>query len=188
MITLTILAVFMSIYLNSHAQSNDVCVTKEELKLYNLLNEYRKAKGLSKIDLSESLTFVAQTHVKDLTDNKPAKGSCNMHSWSDKGNWTACCYTRDHAKAQCMWDKPRELTTYKGDGFEISYGTSGYPVSAEGALSGWKSSSGHNSVIINEGIWKDMNWTAIGVGIYGGYAVVWFGTQKDSEGVAVKCK
>ncbi|MEA3497116.1 MAG: CAP domain-containing protein, partial [Bacteroidota bacterium] len=67
-------------------------LTEEELKLYNLIIEYRQEKKLPPIPLSPSLTIVAQTHVKDLADNNPDKGRCNTHSWSDKGKWTSCCY------------------------------------------------------------------------------------------------
>ena len=157
-------------------------LSDEELKLYTMINDYRNSKGLNNIPISESLTFVSQTHVRDLANNKPDQGNCNMHSWSNKGKWTACCYTNDHRKAQCMWDKPSELTSYKGNGYEISHGAPGYPnheVTAESALNGWKRSSGHNAVIINQGIWRDIDWSAIGIGIYKNYAVVWFGKEKD---------
>lgn len=168
---------------------SDVCISKEELKLFKLISEYRKSKGLKEIPFSKSLTFVAQTHVRDLENNSPAQGNCNMHSWSDKGNWTPCCYTSDHAKASCMWDKPKELTNYKGNGFEISSGGSGnYIITAEAALKSWKGSNGHNAVIINLGIWKNSPWQAIGIGIYGSYAVVWFGKLKDPEGPPFLCK
>jgi uncharacterized protein YkwD len=46
-------------------------------------------------------------------------------------------------------------------------------------LESWKGSPGHNAVILNEGIWSDSNWKAIGVGIYKGYAVIWFGEEPD---------
>ena len=158
-------------------------LSNEERELYNLINQYRNSKGLTNIPLSKSLTFVAQTHVKDLVNNSPNRGSnCNMHSWSNKGNWTPCCYTSDHVRAECMWDKPSELTSYKGYGYEISHGAPGYPnhvITAESALNGWKRSSGHNAVIINQGIWRGANWQAIGVGIYKNYAVVWFGKERD---------
>ena len=153
-------------------------LSNEETELYNLIMQYRYSKGLTKIPLSKSLTFVAQAHVKDLENNKPDVGNCNMHSWSNKGSWTPCCYTDDHARSQCMWDKPSELTSYKGYGYEISYGGSG-SATAIRALNGWKSSPGHNAVIINQGIWNDNNWQAIGIGIYKGFAVVWFGQEKD---------
>ena len=158
-------------------------ISNEETELYNLIMQYRYSKGLPKIPLSKSLTFVAQTHAKDFVNNRPDNGSfssgCNGHSWSNKGNWTACCYTSDHARAECMWSKPSELTSYKGNGYEISYRTFGI-ATAEGSLNGWKGSPGHNAVIINQGKWHDNNWQAIGIGIYQGYACVWFGEERDN--------
>lgn len=155
-------------------------LTNEEQKLYNLLMEYRRSHNLPAIPLSKSLTFVAQTHVKDLQNNQPDKGSCNMHSWSNNGNWSACCYTSDHAKASCMWNKPKELTSYTGNGFEIAYSMSNGARAYE-AINGWKTSSGHNQVMINKGIWKTSTWKAVGIGVYGNYAVVWFGDLTDNS-------
>lgn len=157
----------------------DVSLSAEEWKLYRMINEYRARFNLKKIPLSRSLTYVAQVHVWDLNANKPAKGKCNMHSWSSKGNWTACCYTSDHAEAGKMWNKPSELTNYTGNGYEISHGAYGFSVTAKSALSGWQNSSGHNNVITNKRIWADSDWKAIGIGLVDGYAVVWFGTEED---------
>ena len=160
-------------------------LSDEELKLYTMINDYRNSKGLKNIPISKSLTFVAQTHARDLVNNKPYMGAnCNSHSWSNKGDWTPCCYTSNHARAKCMWDKPRELTSYKGNGFEIATGYLSEPefkITAETALQSWKGSSGHNSVIINQGIWHKHKWNAIGIGIYKGFAVVWFGKEKDKN-------
>ncbi|MEZ4775381.1 MAG: CAP domain-containing protein [Bacteroidia bacterium] len=159
-------------------------LSDEEKNLYTLIMEYRKEKGLPSIPLSASLTYVAQTHARDLVDNKPDVGNCNAHSWSSNGNWTACCYTPDHAQAELMWSKPRELTAYQGDGFEIACGSndccSDFEMTADYALQSWKKSSGHNAVIINQGIWNDQ-WNAIGIGLYKGFAVVWFGNEFDNE-------
>ena len=166
----------------------DVCLSVEERKLLNLINQYRASKKLPAISASKSLTFVAQTHARDSQNNSPDKGNCNLHSWSGKGTWTSCCYTSDHRRAKCMWDKPRELTNYKGNGFEISSGASGFNMNAEAALKSWKGSSGHNNVIISHGMWKNPPWKAIGVGIYGGYAHVWFGHAADKEGNPENCK
>jgi uncharacterized protein YkwD len=146
-------------------------LSQEEQSLYNLIMQYRKTKNLPPIPLSPSLTIVAQTHAHDLADNNPDQGRCNLHSWSNKGSWSACCYTDDHAKAQCMW--------YKGNGYEISAWSSD-DISASKALDLWKSSPGHHAVIINSGIWNS-SWQAIGIGIYGGYALVWFGNEPDSQ-------
>lgn len=153
-------------------------LTQEETKLYTIIMEYRAEQGLPNIPISVALTQVAKIHAKDLHDNKPDSGNCNMHSWSNKGEWTPCCYTSDHAKAKCMWDKPKELTNYTGNGFEIAYWSSA-GAGATGALSSWKRSRGHNTVIVNKGIWKTHPWKAIGIGIYGDYAVVWFGEEED---------
>ncbi|MFM7234380.1 MAG: CAP domain-containing protein [Flavobacteriales bacterium] len=152
-------------------------MTSEEQALFDLIMNYRKTKNLPSIPFSPSLTIVAQTHAKDLAENNPDQGRCNLHSWSGKGNWSQCCYTDDHAKAQCMWNKPSELTSYSGNGYEISAWSS-EDITAEEALSMWKSSPGHHACVINSGIWKQP-WQAMGVGIYQGYALVWFGNEVD---------
>ena len=181
------LIIILAFSILNKAESQNTCISKEEKRLYDLINEYRAENGLGKIPLSLSLTIVAQAHVKDLQDNKPEGGACNLHSWSNKGKWKACCYTDDHAKASCMWDKPKELTKYQSYGFEIS--CQGLETDkALSAINMWKSSSAHNAVIINEGIWKTSEWKAIGIGIYGDYAVVWFGKETDSEGSQENCK
>src|SRR5687767_8026143 len=78
--------------------TTEVCLNAEEKKLYDLIMEYRKSKKLPPIPLSTKLTLVAQTHARDLADHHEfePKSKCNPHSWSDKGNWTPCCYTNDH--------------------------------------------------------------------------------------------
>ncbi len=163
-----------------------VCLTAEEMKLVEAINTYRRGKGLPTLQATKSLSYVAKTHAADLADNRPASGMCNMHSWSNAGPWSSCCYTSDHAKAQCMWKKPQELSDYKGSGFEISAGGSGGIDSAT-ALRVWQGSSGHNAVMVNQGMWSRA-WNAFGVGIKGGYAVAWFGNEADPMGNAELCK
>mgnify|MGYP001590513518 FL=1 len=158
---------------------------EEEAKLYKLISNYRASKGLEEISLSPSLTFVAQTHAKDLALNIPLKGKCNAHSWSDQGDWEVCCYTSHHNNSNCMWDKPAELTSYKSAGYEIAARLltkdQTFKITAEEALDGWKKSSGHKQVILNISKWKSKRWQAIGIGIYNGAACVWFGEEKDSN-------
>lgn len=162
-------------------------LSAEEKALYDALMDYRREKGLSDIPLSPSLTYVAQWHVRDLSHARPSNpSSCNLHSWSDEGPWEACCYTSDHARSSCMWNKPRELTGYSGDGYEIAHGYmgdayAGNDVTAEGSLKGWKSSQLHDQVICNKGIWEKVSWKAVGVGIYRDFAVVWFGRVADDQ-------
>lgn len=154
-------------------------LSSDEQELFRLIMEYRASKGLPKVALSQSLTLVAQLHSKDLSENRPDQGECNGHSWSNKGEWTACCYTSDHAQASCMWDKPKELTRYKFPGYEISC-VGGASLSPSIALDTWKKSKHHNAVIVNRDIWE-APWKAIGIGMYKGYATVWFGHEPDTN-------
>jgi hypothetical protein len=163
------------------------------MELYNLITKYRSAHKLPAIPLSKSLTQVAKEHAKDLAVNRPDTANCNPHSWSGKGKWKGCCYTPDHKQAQCMWDKPKEIAGYGGMGFEIAYFSgleNGKPaeVDVQDALKTWQASPGHNPVLINSGKWKDAQWKAIGIGIYGGYVCVWFGEETDPKGYAELCK
>ncbi len=168
------------------------CVTQTEVELFKLINEYRAQKGLPAVKLSASLSYVARTHSQDQTENYKKSSRCNMHSWSNKGKWSSCCYTEDHKKASCMWDKPRELTNYTGDGYEISFwSTYTYDspkAAAKAILDGWKKSPHHNEVIINKSIWKNTSWQAMGVGIYGEYYNVWFGKEVDGAGEPEVCE
>ncbi|MBL8344953.1 MAG: hypothetical protein JNN03_05895 [Rubrivivax sp.] len=146
-----------------------------------MLNAERARHGLLPVPLSRSLGRVADLHVRDL-QARPPTGACNMHSWSAAGPWTPCCYTSDHAQARCMWSKPGEITggRYRGSGFEISAGGSGR-MTPEVALNLWRGSTAHYGVIMNQGIWANSTWRAMGVGLSESYAVVWFGTEVDPD-------
>lgn len=146
--------------------------------LAQIINRYRRQQGLDEIPISPSLTYVAKYHVYDLEKNNPDTGSCNLHSWSNKGDWTPCCYTSNHARARCMWDKPKELTSYKGNGYEIAAMSTG-GITAQEALELWQESSPHHNVILNRGIWADQKFKAMGAAVSNYYAVVWFGTETD---------
>ncbi len=154
-----------------------VSLSATEKELYRLLMDYRAENGLPSIPLSPSLTYVAQTHVRDLTAHPPAD-DCNLHSWSEYGDWTPCCYTPDHAEAKNMWNKPRELTQYKGVGYEIAFRNSA-GATAVSAINAWKNSYGHNATMINQDIWSGITWKAVGIGVYGEYAVIWFGEEQE---------
>jgi hypothetical protein len=172
------------------------CLTAEETKLGSLINEYRASLGLPNIPLSRSLSTVAQWHVRDLEWNNPNSGSdarglpCNAHSWSDEGAWTPVCYTSDHFYAEGMWFKPREITNgvYPTHGFEIAMGGVGWTATAATSLAAWQSSPPHNNVIIEQGPWAGYRWPAMGIGLYEGYAVVWFGRTTDPAGTIATCQ
>ena len=168
--------------------SNDVCISSAEQELYDMINEYRESKKLGPIPYSASLTMVAQAHVRDLHYNYDfsANAKCNPHSWSKKGDWSSCCYGNDHKQAQCMWDKPMEIAGYESHGYEIAYYQSDGALPFV-ALEGWKKSKGHNPVIVNKGIWEQLTWGGMGVGIYEEYAVVWFGVLNEGSDL-VRCE
>jgi len=161
------------------AGPSQVQASAAEEALYHMIMDYRKNKGLPSIPLSKSLTYVAKLHVRDL-DTHTFPSPANAHSWSADGPWKSVMYTPDHAQARLMWDKPRELTRYPGNGFEIASTQPG-GATPQTALASWKSSKLHNAVMVNEGIWEKNAWQAIGVGIYRGHAVVWFGSDVDPE-------
>jgi hypothetical protein len=156
------------------------CISQEEVKLYNAINDYRKALNLPKVPLSKSLSFVAQQHITDLLKNKPDTNACSFHSWSDKGSWTACCYGGSVKDKKCMQEKPRELTNYNGKGYEIVYWEN-KDATADNAFDQWRTVSASRSLITNFKEWEDFSWKAMGVAIEKNFAIVWFGEEMDPE-------
>lgn len=160
-------------------------LTEKEAKLYYMINAYRESLGLPKLSFSKSLTEVARAHVRDSNtytpenqvDSRGEQG--NLHSWSGNGSWTRLVYTDDHHYGNGMWSKPREITNYTGNGYEISAKYSGM-ISPETALNLWKNSQGHNQVMSTQGMWSDLK--TMGVSIDGHYAHVWFGSDADPDG------
>lgn len=154
-----------------------------EAELVERVNEYRRQIGKAEFSVSKSLTEVARAHVKDSETYKPYEGKDargikgNLHSWSANGNWSPVVYTSDHEYASGMWDKPREITSYQGDGFEISAMGYGSP---EKFLEGWKGSPGHNAVIVGADNWDDLK--VMGVGIGDEFSHIWFGKDDDPTG------
>lgn len=192
-----LLILFFASYCHAQEQQTatsvqeNVCLSVEELKLFEQLNAYRKSNGLTTVPLSRALCAVAQLHVKDLAEHYRVNSKCNLHSWSENGKWSACCYTPDHKEAQCMWDKPRELTDYVGDGYEIAFYTNQLEklnAMTESALTQWKNSPAHLQVLINTNDFKEAQWHAMGVGIYKGFACVWFGMTADESPQPELCK
>jgi hypothetical protein len=148
-------------------------------QLTDLIFDYRAQNGLPAIPVSPSMSTVAALHVADLERHAPS-GQCNAHSWSATGRWSACCYTRDHAQARCMWDKPREITrgAYRGHGFEIVCWNADY-MTPEIAMDCWRRSATHHGVILNRGTWRDTTCSALGVRVSQHYAVLWLGMEPE---------
>lgn len=146
-------------------------LSREEQRLYQQLNSYRQENGLPSIAWSPSLNLVANRHVQDLALNI---GDLT-HGWSN------CPYSASNRSTYpCMWSAPQRLgTAYPGNGYENAYSTSAGEVRAVSALRSWQGSRPHNAVMLNQGQWSDGTWRAVGVGIYRGYAVLWFGEEED---------
>ena len=162
------------------------CISNEERSLIDAIRTYRASENLPEVPISKALTKVARLHVRDLAEHAPHEsGGCNLHSWSDEGSWSGCCYTEDHDNASCMWEKPSELTNYVSTGYEIVYQG---PVDAERIMDTWQRSAGHDAVLANRGQWRDFQWSAMGIGAYDGYAVVWFGTEEDTGSTPSDCE
>ena len=149
-----------------------------------VINAYRKERGLPEIPVSEELTQVAKAHVADLVTNRP-QDACegNPHSWSNTGNWTGGCYNpNDQTTWPLMWDKPKEITGYPGRGYEIS-AWADPAITAGQALALWQQSTPHNNVILNQDTWVDYPWGAIGGWVADGHACAWFGEEPGTPPV-----
>lgn len=166
------------------------CLSEDEFELLNLVNDYRTNYGKSSVAFSRILNTVGQWHAEDafLNGDSLFTPSCNLHSWSNDMPhlWSGMCYTSDHTQAQKMWDKPREISggSYTSNGYENA--AWGYATPAA-ALNGWKNSSGHNDVILNQGIWANITWRAMGVGVRGNYYYLWFSNTTDNAAPLSSC-
>lgn len=177
----------LSLTLQSQQDStNEFCISQEELKLYNLVNELRNINNLPQIPISNSLCRVAKMHIDDLIQNKPDTSTCSFHSWSNKGNWQDCCFTKESKDKLCMQNKPGELTGYSGKGYEVVYWES-REASAQKAIDQWKETCAATSIILHTKEWQSFNWKALGVGVDGGFAVIWLGEESDPETLVKVC-
>jgi putative cell wall-binding protein len=171
-------------------------LSAKEKELIKLVNDYREQHGKKRLKVSKSLMKVARTHINDLNmnfdmDNPPvdARGiKGNIHSWSDKGNWTPVVYTDDHEYSKLMHIKPKEITGYNQSGYEVA--VNGFMITPQRALKSWQNSSGHNDVILSQNKWTDptpeqikhgfSGLSNMGVAINGDYACIWF--SRDVSG------
>jgi hypothetical protein len=159
------------------------CISSNEFILAKMINDYRRQNNLADIPISKSLFFVAYSHVQDLAQNQAYRNNCGLHSWSENGDWNPCCYLKEDVKTNCMNDKPKELTGYKGKGYEMIYWGSEEAIPAD-AIEVWKSTALTNEMMLNQGKWNTKTWKSIGIGLLDGYASVWFGDETDpSQGI-----
>jgi len=149
-------------------------ITQDETILFNMINDMRRQNKLPSIPLSLDLCKVAQTHIADLIKWKPQEKGCSLHSWSGSGKWTSCCNTKEVFGIQCMKAKPREITGYPGDGYELIYWGEDNAIPAEAAEL-WKQVEASSDMILSRAKWSSYQWKALGVGVKAGYAVLWLG-------------
>ncbi len=149
-------------------------ISSDERTLLDLVNKYRTANGKAAAKPSDSLSIVANRHLLDLKLNVRSF----THSWSD------CPYDIKNEKTwPCIIDAPKRLKSgYIGQGYETLYVTSTGKATPQLALDAWEKSTLHNSIILNQDLFKGLPWEEIGVSIEGNYAALWFGTSKRSRG------
>ncbi|MBI9035953.1 MAG: SPOR domain-containing protein [Bacteroidales bacterium] len=175
--------------LSSKAQFSsieDFCISENDKALFESFNKYRLEQDLPKLELSRALSYVANTHVKDLFFNQPYKRNCSMHSWSDKGRWTPLCFDTSSPNYKGMTAKPRELTYYRSDAYEIIFFTN-IEMSMEDILKQWAALDASKDLILQKGKWAKYKWTSIGIGTFKGYSCVWLGTAKDTGVIPEIC-
>jgi hypothetical protein len=169
------------------AQTDEFCINAEEKKLYKLIDDYRSEKNLHTIPISRALTQLAKVHAKDIVNNRPAKSTSSIHSWTNKGKWKACDYANDSKGLNCMTEKPAELTSYKNKAFEVIALNENGEMTADFAMKDWKNNSVYGFMLINKTGWQDKNWEAVGIAVYKNVAVVWLGETTDKSGAPVAC-
>lgn len=181
---------FISTQLCAQTESKipqDFCISQQEYKLYSLVNSYRSKLALDPIPLSKSLSFVARIHAKDLATYYPMGDDCNMHSWSNQGNWKSFCFPAEQNRRNDIKDKAKEISGYPGKAWEITYWENS-EADVAFVLEFWNGISYSTSMIGNTGKWSDKEWKSMGVGIQDGYVLLWLGEEIDVEAVTQICE
>ena len=175
------LAFFLLCASESFAQKmvpEDFCMSNDELNLFERVNQLRQDYDKSTIHLSVCLSYVAEVHVADLETNHPDTSICNSSSWSDKGDWTPCCYNSYVHNPDCMWDKPKELTPYRYRGYEmVTYIEEGF--NNDSIINLWSDSKEVLDMLLTRGNYEKKKWITGGLAIGENYVSLWFGQRKD---------
>lgn len=166
---------------------SEFCITPQEKILFDQLNNLIEDYGNPRLKLSTSLSYVARVHINDLLNNHPDTSICNLSSWSDKGDWTSCCHNPYVPQQDCMWDKPKELTTYPYRGYElICYFEDVFTY--DSVLNLWAGSKEVLDMLLANGNFSKKNWICMGVAQNKHYASVWLGQRADKVKKPVICK
>ena len=164
----------------------EFCLSNDEADLFDMVNQMRVDYEKSQLQLSASLSFVASTHINDLQNNHPDTSICNMSSWSNKGDWTPCCYNKYVHDPNCMWDKPKELTPFPYRGYElITYFEEGF--NNDTVINLWSDSKDVLDMILTRGAYSKKRWICGGISIGTNHVSLWFAQRKDSQKSPVIC-
>lgn len=164
----------------------EFCITAPEKMLFNKINELREDYEKPSIQLSISLSYVANRHVFDLETNHPDTSICNSSSWSDKGDWEPCCYNKYVHNPDCMWDKPKQLTPYRYRGYELVTFFED-SINADSIIELWSDSKEVLDMILTNGTYSNKKWICGGVAIGEHYVSLWFGQRSDNLGSPQLC-
>lgn len=171
---------------SQHKIPENYCITPEEMQLFNQVNDLRVEYDKSLLKLSASLSYIAQTHVNDLLNNHPDTSICSLSSWSDKGNWKACCYNTYVLDEDCMWEKPKELTTYPYRGYELVMYFEDR-LNVDSVIQLWSGTKKVLDMILTRESYKQKKWICMGVGLNEHYVSVWFGQRADRTALPQLC-
>ena len=164
----------------------DFCISQNEQQLFEQINILLEEYGKKPLQSSASLSYVAHLHVEDLINNHPDTSICNLSSWSDKGDWTACCHNPYLPQQDCMWDKPDELTRYPYRGYElVAYFEDEFNVDSVIRL--WGNSKQVLDMLLTNGNFEKKKWVCMGVGMNEHYVSLWFGQRTDRAKNAILC-
>jgi len=176
---------------NIYGQNKNIpdkfCISVTEDQLFKKINQFRIENGKTSIENSISLSYVAKLHVDDLLENQPDTSICNLSSWSDKGEWSACCYNSYVPNPDCMWDKPKEITSFKYRGYELALFFED-DFDADSVMQLIQSSKEARDMILTNGNYKQKKWVCGGFGINEHYVSIWFAQRPDKEGSPEICK
>lgn len=157
---------------------NDFCIDRIESNLFENINLLRMDYGMPELQLSASLSYVAELHVNDLQNNNPDTSICNLSSWSDQGEWTPCCYTKYLYNPDCMWDKPKELTPFNYRGYElVTFFEEDF--NTDSIINLWSDSKETLDMILTRANYANKKWICAGIGISENYIALWFGQRRD---------
>lgn len=165
---------------------DDFCISGMEKQLFESINIFLVENGKRTLELSKSLSYVAKTHINDLQQNHPDTSICMLSSWSDKGDWTPCCYNAYVHDPDCMWDKPKELTNFKYRGYEIALFFE-EEFNADTVMQLLYSSNSVLDMLLTKGDYLSKKWVSMGIGINENYTSIWFAQRNDKDGRPKLC-